>query len=284
MGRREASVGEQHFQLAPKEFDLLWELLDHRGLVLTRDQLLERVWGYTFAAIPGRSTSTCASFAASLRGVPDRDGLGRRLQGLDGAQGRASFIGRRSAVAALSRARHLPRRHHGGCARHRRLRPPALPRLQRGQDAQRPAPPGGGARRAVRHSGRSERGGGKIVTALCRAPARGGDGHAPLLRGVEIFPGQISACGGSTATCSTGRWSRRARCRRSSSSRRESDRFYLAAAQPIELGGETFGALVVAKPRAELHDEFMALISRLGLRSSAASSLRSCSLSTSRAA
>src|SRR5436853_248171 len=29
--------------------DLLWELLDHRGLVLTRDQLLERVWGYTFA-------------------------------------------------------------------------------------------------------------------------------------------------------------------------------------------------------------------------------------------
>ena len=25
------------------------ELLDHRGLVLTRDQLLERVWGYTFA-------------------------------------------------------------------------------------------------------------------------------------------------------------------------------------------------------------------------------------------
>jgi DNA-binding response OmpR family regulator len=48
-GRREASVGAQHFQLAPKEFDLLWELLDHRGLVLTRDQLLERVWGYTFA-------------------------------------------------------------------------------------------------------------------------------------------------------------------------------------------------------------------------------------------
>jgi DNA-binding response OmpR family regulator len=42
-------VGEEEIQLAPKEFDLLWELLDHRGLVLTRDQLLERVWGYTFA-------------------------------------------------------------------------------------------------------------------------------------------------------------------------------------------------------------------------------------------
>jgi DNA-binding response OmpR family regulator len=48
-GRREVRVGERQVQLAPKEFDLLWELLDHRGLVLTRDQLLERVWGYTFA-------------------------------------------------------------------------------------------------------------------------------------------------------------------------------------------------------------------------------------------
>ena len=48
-GRREVHVGEQEIQLAPKEFDLLWELLDHKGLVLTRDQLLERVWGYTFA-------------------------------------------------------------------------------------------------------------------------------------------------------------------------------------------------------------------------------------------
>jgi DNA-binding response OmpR family regulator len=48
-GRREVKVGETEIQLAPKEFDLLWELLDHRGIVLTRDQLLERVWGYTFA-------------------------------------------------------------------------------------------------------------------------------------------------------------------------------------------------------------------------------------------
>jgi DNA-binding response OmpR family regulator len=48
-GRREVRVGDLEVQLAPKEFDLLWELLDHRGLVLTRDQLLERVWGYTFA-------------------------------------------------------------------------------------------------------------------------------------------------------------------------------------------------------------------------------------------
>src|SRR5207302_2015997 len=30
-GRREARVGEEEIQLAPKEFDLLWELLDHPG-------------------------------------------------------------------------------------------------------------------------------------------------------------------------------------------------------------------------------------------------------------
>jgi two-component system, OmpR family, alkaline phosphatase synthesis response regulator PhoP len=48
-GKREVYVSEEEIRLAPKEFDLLWELLDHRGIVLTRDQLLERVWGYTFA-------------------------------------------------------------------------------------------------------------------------------------------------------------------------------------------------------------------------------------------
>ncbi|MCX6390971.1 MAG: response regulator transcription factor [Actinobacteria bacterium] len=48
-GRHEVKVGGDEVQLAPKEFDLLWTLLEERGHVLTRDQLLERVWGYTFA-------------------------------------------------------------------------------------------------------------------------------------------------------------------------------------------------------------------------------------------
>jgi DNA-binding response OmpR family regulator len=48
-GRHEVFVGDEEIRLAPKEFELLWELLDHKGIVLTRDQLLERVWGYTFA-------------------------------------------------------------------------------------------------------------------------------------------------------------------------------------------------------------------------------------------
>ena len=48
-GRRELTLDGQALQLAPKEFDLLYALMEHHGIVLTRDQLLERVWGYTFA-------------------------------------------------------------------------------------------------------------------------------------------------------------------------------------------------------------------------------------------
>ncbi|MSO47498.1 MAG: response regulator transcription factor [Thermoleophilia bacterium] len=48
-GRHEVLVRGEGVQLAPKEFDLLWALLEEHGNVLTRDQLLERVWGYTFA-------------------------------------------------------------------------------------------------------------------------------------------------------------------------------------------------------------------------------------------
>jgi DNA-binding response OmpR family regulator len=35
--------------LAPKEFDLLAELIRHKGAVLSRDLLLQRVWGFDFA-------------------------------------------------------------------------------------------------------------------------------------------------------------------------------------------------------------------------------------------
>jgi signal transduction histidine kinase len=44
-----------------------------------------------------------------------------------------------------------------------------------------------------------------------------------------------------------------------------SDRTYLAAAHPILLGGETFGALVVAKPRTELRSSWVVLFGRMGL-------------------
>ncbi len=48
VGPREAFVGEEQVALTPKEFDLLVTLIENRGVVLTREQLLERVWGFTF--------------------------------------------------------------------------------------------------------------------------------------------------------------------------------------------------------------------------------------------
>lgn len=48
VGPREVFVGGEQVPLTPKEFDLLTTLVENRGIVLTREQLLERVWGFTF--------------------------------------------------------------------------------------------------------------------------------------------------------------------------------------------------------------------------------------------
>jgi two-component system alkaline phosphatase synthesis response regulator PhoP len=46
--RREVTVAGQAVALRAKEFDLLQAFTEHKGLVLTREQLLNRVWGYDF--------------------------------------------------------------------------------------------------------------------------------------------------------------------------------------------------------------------------------------------
>jgi two-component system alkaline phosphatase synthesis response regulator PhoP len=46
--RREVVVAGQSVELRPKEFDLLLALAEHQGLVLSREKLLELVWGYDF--------------------------------------------------------------------------------------------------------------------------------------------------------------------------------------------------------------------------------------------
>ncbi|HEU5389579.1 MAG TPA: response regulator transcription factor [Streptosporangiaceae bacterium] len=48
--RREVSFEGRAVELTAREFDLLSYLVRNRGLVLTRDQILERVWGYAFPA------------------------------------------------------------------------------------------------------------------------------------------------------------------------------------------------------------------------------------------
>ena len=45
----EARLGGRRLELTHQEFELLRFLAQHRGRVFTRDQLLERVWGYQYA-------------------------------------------------------------------------------------------------------------------------------------------------------------------------------------------------------------------------------------------
>jgi DNA-binding response OmpR family regulator len=47
--RREVLIAGQPVAMKPKEFDLLLFLARHRGQVLSRDLILERVWGWDFS-------------------------------------------------------------------------------------------------------------------------------------------------------------------------------------------------------------------------------------------
>ena len=47
-GRREVRLDESAIRLKPKEFDLLLFLARHQGIALSRDLILERVWGWSF--------------------------------------------------------------------------------------------------------------------------------------------------------------------------------------------------------------------------------------------
>lgn len=45
---REVYVDGKRASMTPKEYDLLFYLIKNKGLALTRDKLLEKVWGYDF--------------------------------------------------------------------------------------------------------------------------------------------------------------------------------------------------------------------------------------------
>jgi len=61
--RREVTVNDQPVTLRAKEFDLLLTMAQHKGIVLSREQLLDRVWGFDFAG----QTRTVDVHVAHLR-------------------------------------------------------------------------------------------------------------------------------------------------------------------------------------------------------------------------
>ena len=49
VARRRAVIGHSVLDMTPKEFDLLAFLAENRGLVFSREHILEKVWGYDYA-------------------------------------------------------------------------------------------------------------------------------------------------------------------------------------------------------------------------------------------
>ncbi len=75
---REASVGERSVELTQREFDLLEYLVRRAGQVVTRDQLLESVWGFLS---PGE-TRTVEVHVAQLRKKLGEPSLIRTVRGV----------------------------------------------------------------------------------------------------------------------------------------------------------------------------------------------------------
>ena len=74
---REVRAGGELVELTGKEFDLLAWLVENAGIVFSRDQLLDRVWGMTFEG----GTRTVDVHVAQLRRKLNRPQLIRTVRG-----------------------------------------------------------------------------------------------------------------------------------------------------------------------------------------------------------
>ena len=64
----EVTAGGEPVELTGKEFELLAWLLEHPGVVFSREQLLDRVWGMTYFDDTAPSTCTLRRCAGSWAG------------------------------------------------------------------------------------------------------------------------------------------------------------------------------------------------------------------------
>jgi two-component system, OmpR family, response regulator ResD len=69
---REVVKGAQQLRLTAKEFDLLWFLASHPRRVFSRDQLMDRVWGYDAAVDTGTVTVHMRRLRAKTEDDPAR--------------------------------------------------------------------------------------------------------------------------------------------------------------------------------------------------------------------
>ncbi len=77
---RETRRGDRQFDLTPKEFELFHYMLRHPRQVLTRDQILEEVWGYDF----GGDDNVLEVYIGYLRKKTEANGEPRLIQTVRG--------------------------------------------------------------------------------------------------------------------------------------------------------------------------------------------------------
>lgn len=76
---RKVWVGEDLVDLSPKEYDLLFFMVKNKGIALSRERLLNEVWGYDFYGddrtldthikLLRKSLGECSEFIVTLRGL-----------------------------------------------------------------------------------------------------------------------------------------------------------------------------------------------------------------------
>jgi DNA-binding response OmpR family regulator len=74
---RTAIVDGREVELTGREFELIWHLAERPGVVVSRERILDRVWGLAF---PG-GTRTVDVHVGQLRRKLDRPGLIRTVRG-----------------------------------------------------------------------------------------------------------------------------------------------------------------------------------------------------------
>ena len=83
-GRREVRTpGGEVVRPTAREFDLLWYLAENRGLVLSRGQILEAVWGYDYLGETRTVDVHVRQLRKKLEGIPIETawGVGYRFEG-----------------------------------------------------------------------------------------------------------------------------------------------------------------------------------------------------------
>jgi two-component system response regulator RegX3 len=69
--RHEVTVADREIEIPLREFQLLRELLEHAGRVVTRDELLERVWGLDYDGDPRIVATLVGRLRARIEVDPD---------------------------------------------------------------------------------------------------------------------------------------------------------------------------------------------------------------------